>query len=204
MDALVRSAWLAHAGSGRAADAALDSLVSRYTEPPRRYHGLSHLERVVTDTLALLGQHPVPDPSAVVLAAYFHDAVYTPTSATNEADSATLARRVLAELGHSPDRIDEVARLVRATADHQADDPAAAVLLDADLAVLGAGPAAYETYVRGVRAEYAHVDEAGWRAGRPVVLRRLLALERIYRTTTFAAREPRARANLGAELSGLG
>ena len=48
------------------------------------------------------------------------------------------------------------------------------MLLDADLAVLGSEPAAYQAYVTGVRAEYGHVDDAAWATGRAAVLRGLL------------------------------
>ncbi len=78
------------------------------------------------------------------------------------------------------------------------------MLLDADLAVLGADPAAYAAYVSGVRHEYAHVDDGAWRVGRGRVLEGFLAAEAIYRTPT--ARdwwESHARANLAAELATL-
>jgi membrane glycosyltransferase len=80
-----------------------------------------------------------------------------------------------------------------------------AIVLDADLAILGADPAEYQAYVNGVRAEYAHVDAAGWRTGRAAVLRHFLGLTAIYRTPTMrVARERRAQANLTAELAALG
>ena len=126
---------------------------------------------------------PVSDLGAVLAAAFYHDAVYDPRATDNEDQSARLAVRVLGELGWSAARCDTVARLVRATAGHDADgDADCAVLLDADLAVLGAEPAAYQAYVTGVRAEYAHLDAAAWRTGRAAVLRDLLARRPLYAT----------------------
>ena len=90
-----------------------------------------------------------------------------------------------------------------ATAGHDADSPAAAVLLDADLAVLGAGEDDYRTYVDGVRAEYDFVDDLTWRAGRSAVLQSFLDRKRIYATTVMATREEQARHNLGTELAAL-
>ena len=98
-------------------------------------------------------------------AAFFHDAVYDPTAHDNEEQSARLAERVLAGLGWSPARCAPVGALVRATATHEAADDDAAVLLDADLAVLGSDAGGVPAYVTGVRAEYAHLDEASWRPG---------------------------------------
>ena len=128
---------------------------------------------------------------------------------TNEAESAALAVRALGPLGWAPAQLGRVAWLIEGTAGHDpavaADAPDAAVLFDADLAILGSSPAEYQAYVTGVRTEYAHVDDAGWRSGRAAVLRMFLDRERIYATATMrTARERRARANLAAELAGLG
>ena len=99
----------------------------------------------------------VADLGAVTMAAFFHDAVYDPRGGDNEEQSAALAERVLAELGWPAGR----ARPRRHPGPgHRSTTrpptiPTAAVLLDADLAVLGSEPAAYQAYVTGVRAEYA-------------------------------------------------
>ena len=209
VDPFVRSLWTAVAGSTRAATSTFDGLVARHLEPHRRYHGLGHLERVTVDVAELGRSLELADSPrrAALAAAFFHDAVYDPTSAGNEAASAEVAAADLAELGWRPDEVAEVRRLILATARHEAcdplDDPARAVLLDADLAVLGGPPAAYEAYVRGVRSEYAHVSDDVWRVGRPAVLRHFLDAARIYSTAPFEAREARARANLTAELRSL-
>ena len=96
----------------------------------------------------------------------YHDAIYDPRPDDNEALSAVLATNDLAEIGWSTERCAAVAAMVVATAGHLGD-PAVelrdtgngatetAMLLDADLAILGAEPGAYQAYVNGVRAEYA-------------------------------------------------
>ncbi len=148
-----------------------------------------------------------PDGHAVVLAAFFHDAVYDARASDNEAQSAALAGRVLGELGVDPARVADVERLVLSTAHLAAPappDPAAQILLDADLAILGAEPSVYDAYVNGVRHEYAHLDDQEWVAGRRAVLRSFLEREAIYLTAPMRQREARARANLTAELATLG
>ena len=78
------------------------------------------------------------------------------------------------------------------------------VLVDADLAVLGSDPAAYQAYVTGVRSEYGHVDDAAWRVGRGAVLRGLVGRTPLYATAAGRRRwEARARANVAAELATL-
>jgi predicted metal-dependent HD superfamily phosphohydrolase len=207
VEAELRAWWRADAGTGAAADTTFERLMARHREPHRRYHSIAHVRAVVGWCRELLTQVPVADPTAVCLAAWYHDAVYDPRAApgANEAASARLAQADLDALGHPASRRAEVARLIERTVGHALDDddPAGAVLVDADLAVLGAEPAAYRAYVTGVRAEYAHVDDDDWRRGRGDVLRRLLALEPLYRCAPMRARETRARANLTAELAAL-
>ena len=83
-------------------------------------------------------------------------------------------------------------------------DADTAVLLDADLAVLGSDPASYQAYVAGVRSEYAHVSADDWRTGRTQVLRSFLDRPALFATPTGRARwEARARANLAAEVASL-
>jgi predicted metal-dependent HD superfamily phosphohydrolase len=97
----------------------------------------------------------------------------------------------------------EVVRLVRLTADHEVADGDAdgAVLADADLAVLAADPERYAAYASGVRAEYAHVGDAEFAAGRSAVLRRLLERPSLYGTSSARTRwEARARHNMETEL----
>lgn len=199
----LRRVW--HRVIGRRHDEAFESLMARHREPHRRYHTATHVMWVCRHVDRLAAVEPVADLDAVLTAALFHDAVYDPTSTRNEADSAVLATQRLADAGWSDDRVGAVARLIEATAGH-ADpvDVDTAVLLDADLAILGASPSEYLAYVAGVRFEYGHVPDEAWRPGRARVLQSFLDRPRLYATTTMHdEREHRARANLGAELSGL-
>ena len=217
MEELLRAQWQAAVGPGRdgtsLAGDHFERLLARYREPHRRYHTVTHLAAVLSAAEDLMAQIVVSDHEAVRLALFFHDAVYDPRSDTNEADSAVLARAVLSELDVPAARVNAVAALVMATRhqtslaasdpDGEPEDGDAAVVLDADLAVLAAEPSRYEAYARGVRAEYTQVDDAGWRAGRAAVLRAFLDRPAIYLTAPMRSQEHRARANLAAELSGL-
>ncbi|MEV4439258.1 hypothetical protein AB0K09_09575 [Streptomyces sp. NPDC049577] len=178
-----------------------EDLLGRWAEPQRRYHTLDHLAAVLghIDTLAAHAD----DADTVRLAAWFHDAVYRPDRSENEERSAHLAERALPELGVSPARTAQVARLVRLTAGH---DPAAGdrdgeVLCDADLAVLGGTPQEYAVYAAAVREEYGFVPDAAFRDGRAAVLRQLLEQPRLFRTPQGYDRwELTARRNMTTEL----
>ncbi|MDP3968105.1 MAG: hypothetical protein Q8Q02_07465 [Nocardioides sp.] len=182
-----------------------DRLVAAYREPHRGYHDERHLAEVLAHLDLLLEVHPVHDPLAVRLAAWFHDAVYAGRAGEDEEASAQWAETTLAELVPDETRA-EVARLVRLTASHDPapDDLPGAVLSDADLAVLAADPERYADYRRGVRHEYAAVPADLFSAGRSAVLESLLAAPALFRTATGRARwEDRARANVAAELTAL-
>lgn len=201
----LRTAWQAAVGTAPAATAEFDDVIGRHREPHRRYHGVRHVTWVVRHVNELSAEVVVADPGAVTAAAFFHDAVYDPRGGDNEAQSAALASRVLGSLGWNEARCAAVEALIRATQGHEpTDDPDRAVLLDADLAVLGSDPSAYQAYVTGVRAEYAHLDAAGWRVGRAAVLDHLLARPALYSTAPGRRRwEARARANIASELAAL-
>jgi predicted metal-dependent HD superfamily phosphohydrolase len=179
------------------------ALIARWAEPHRQYHDLAHLTAVL-DAVHDLAGHAV-DLDAVRLAVWYHDAVYA-GAPDDEENSARLAEADLADLGLSAALIDETARLVRLTASHDPvhGDHNGETLCDADLAILAAGPDDYARYVESVRAEYAHITDETFRAGRADVLRGLLALPTLFRTPAGQDRwEAAARANVEAELRTL-
>ena len=194
-------AWSALAGDSPTSRTEWAALVAAWSEPHRRYHGLAHLAAV----LGLVGElaGAASDPDAVALAAWYHDIAYDPERNDNEQVSAARARAGLR--GLVPDElVDEVERLVLLTVGHSPEpgDANGAVLCDADLAVLAGPPDAYAAYASAVRAEYGHLSDEEFTAGRIAVLERLLALPRLYRLPAVTDEwTPRARANLTAELT---
>ena len=200
-------AWIALARRAGARDdvaGAGAALLGRWSEPHRAYHDLAHLDEVLHRIDLLAGEADQPD--LVRLGAWFHDAVYDPQATDSEERSAEVATVALADLGLAPDDVDEVARLVRLTATHAVapGDRNGAVLCDADLAVLASDPLRYQSYVEGVRREYAHLDDRTFARGRADVLRRLLDRPRLF-TTSYGRREweQPARDNVSAELRSL-
>jgi predicted metal-dependent HD superfamily phosphohydrolase len=194
-------AWARLVGDSPTSRTEWAAVIAAWSEPHRRYHDLSHLAAVLglVDVLA----PAAGDPDAVRLAAWYHDVVYDPRSPENEARSAGRARAGLRGLVDD-ERLAEVERLVLLTVDHDPgpDDADGAVLCDADLAVLAAPPDAYAGYASAVRAEYGHLSDADFTAGRIAVLERLLALPALYRLPENAQRwTATARANLTAELT---
>ncbi|WP_246142452.1 HD domain-containing protein [Nocardioides rubriscoriae] len=178
-----------------------DALLAAYADPERGYHDTTHLTEVLerVDELAAAGVRF--DHLPVRLAAWFHDAVYDGERDAEER-SATWAEQALAGLVDDA-VVAEVARLVRLTETHRPDDDDAngCALSDADLGILAAPAGRYAAYVTAVRAEYDHLDDETFTAGRRVVLQGLVAKPRLFHTDYALAHwEDAARANVAAEL----
>lgn len=170
-----------------------DRLLAAYSSPSRGYHDVLHLAEV----LSRIGELGFASNTDVVLAAWFHDAVY---------DGAPDAEERSAQLALREGGSEEVARLVRLTATHTPapGDVRGEVLCDADLAILAAPPERYAAYTEGVRREYSHLDDASFAAGRAAILEALLARPALFHTAHARAEwEPAARANVTAELERL-
>lgn len=186
-------------------------LVERWGEAHRHYHDRSHLLAVL-EALDELGSDIGSDAlgpeqrDALVLAAWFHDAVYRGRPGQDERDSAALAHERLSAAGLPARVVAEVARLILLTLDHQTgpEDLTGAFLIDADLAVLGADPGGYAAYAAGVRREYAHVPGDRFAAARLGVLEGLWRQQPLFRTLAAQRRwGARAARNLETEIARL-
>jgi predicted metal-dependent HD superfamily phosphohydrolase len=176
-------------------------LAARYSEPGRHYHTLEHIEALL-DFLQTSNVSCKPNP-ALFLAVWFHDAIYDTHFADNEEQSAAHARTVLAALPCPETLLAETERLILLTKTHQAapDDSTGQLLLDADLAILGASLDVYDRYARAIRQEYAWVPEERYRVGRAAVLASFLHRPRLYHTEAlFVRAEQQARANVQREM----
>jgi predicted metal-dependent HD superfamily phosphohydrolase len=193
--------------SALAQSAAVDA-ERRYGAPTRGYHGTAHVLSVLRDIADLAPYVGLNawDHACVEAAACAHDVVYEAVPDQDERRSAAWARTALLAAGVGPLAADRVHGLVLATSSHEAPDgdDAAAVLLDADLAILGSPPTRYAAYVAAVRAEYHQLDDAQWASGRTAVLRSLVQRRILFHTARGRGRwELPARANMAVELAGL-
>ncbi len=181
-----------------------DALLAAYADPARGYHDVRHLAEVLArlDELAAAGASY--DRTPVLLAAWFHDAIYDGERDAEER-SAAWAEEALPDLLDAA-TVAEVARLVRLTESHRPDDGDAngCALSDADLGILAAPRSRYDEYAAAVRAEYSHLSDAVFTAGRADVLRDLVAKPRLFHTAYGLSEwEDPARRNVERELSVL-
>jgi len=187
-----------------AADEGLyNRLMACWNEGHRCYHTLQHLRECLVLFDDVRGE--ARRPGEIELALWFHDAFYDPKRTDNEERSAQWASASVLQAGLPPDVADRVHALVMATRHEAVPEGAdARLLVDVDLAILGADPKRFDQSDRQIRAEYAHVPEDQFREGRRRVLSGFLARPRLYSTEYFhAALEARARANLKRALERL-
>ena len=183
--------------------ACVAELLARYGEAHRAYHNAAHVAAMLATAETVRGL--ASDFAAVEMAICFHDVIYDPRAKDNEAQSAAVARRWLTQMGWEEGRMAAVESLIMATQHHQPQTADAQIVVDADLAILGAEPAAYDVYAQAIRREYSWVAEEAYRHGRAQVLQQFLARPYIYHTAPLRAQyETAARANLEREIGELG
>jgi len=180
-----------------------EQLLRAWNEPQRHYHTLQHLTECLTlfDTLRAHAEQPAD----IELALWFHDSIYDVQGHDNEARSAHWAVQALAAGGVDAACCQRVHDLIMATC-HTAlpASPDQALLVDIDLAILGAPAARFAQYTRQISAEYAWVPPEVYAVKRRAVLQGFIDREQIYTTPAVAqCLEQRARDNLAKAISSL-
>ena len=197
-------ALLDRLGAKRAVEPVFAGLRKRYAESHRAYHTYAHVQAC----LALFDEarHLAAHPDEVEAALWLHDVVYDPRAVDNEEQSARWADHHLGEAGDPGERILAIGELILVTRhDGVPSSVDAQLVVDIDLAILGAEQEAFDLYERQIRLEYDWVARETFCRRRAAVLTQFLERERIYQTAFFRERyEAQARANLARSLSRLG
>ena len=177
------------------------ALFNAYAQGHRVYHNFQHIIACLEHFDQVREQ--LADPLAVELALWFHDVIYQPTSGHNEENSADYAAVCLQELNVPEvvqNRVRELILLTRHPSVPRNNDEA--LLLDIDLAILGAPRSLYAAYESWIRKEYRFIPGFLFRPARRKLLKQLLA-EPVYHSAYFANREAVARDNLHWALQSL-
>ncbi len=198
MDDLFANSWQrAWSGIGATRDDALrDAVLAAYAQPQRHYHSRQHLGECLQwfEQVQALARRP----HEIELALWFHDAIYEPKAGDNEARSADWAVRALTAAGVAAEAVQRVHGLVMATL-HSAVpvDDDERLLVDIDLAILGAGRERFDEYEQQIRREYAFVPGWLFKRKRRAILQGFLQREHLFGSDYFRQRlEQAARDNL--------
>lgn len=180
-----------------------DALHAAYSEKRRSYHTVDHIDAMLThfDGVKDIAERP----EELELAIWFHDAIYKPLSKTNELDSANWAQAFLASRGYGEAGIERVHNLIMATLHNgSVKSHDEQLIVDIDLAILGAPPAVYDQFERNVRKEYRLVPWFIYRKKRKGLLQSFLSNASIYNLDPFKEKyESTARYNIGRAIDML-
>lgn len=173
----------------------LDELRIMYEHPSRAYHNLDHIHNMLEKLTE--SERFAEYPHRIILAVWFHDAIYDPTRTDNEVKSAELwIRKMTPYLLEEPLKWGKMAIL--ATIDHFPNpDPDIQLLLDLDLASLGAPWEVFQENSEQIRQEYEHVSDDAFREDRKTFLEKMFKRPRLFGTKYwYNLLEERARDNL--------
>lgn len=180
-----------------------EKLQEAYSERHRHYHTAVHIE----SCLKLFSEYRTTavNPAEVECAIWFHDSIYNPMSSDNELKSADWAVRFLTKNACTDEQCDQVRKLIMATIhDAPTIDPDTQLLVDIDLAILGADEATYREFEINVRREYKWVPGPLFRRARRKILQSFLDRGSIYSTDPFRDKfESSARRNIDEVLRGI-
>jgi predicted metal-dependent HD superfamily phosphohydrolase len=206
LDSVGFAAWArvwAELGVEDASRATHQQLLQHYREPHRAYHTLQHLDECLQVRRRVNAACQAY--AEIDLALWFHDAIYQPRRRDNELRSAQWLDDVARDSGLGAEMRRRLYDLIMVTrhdgAPASADE---AVLVDTDLAILGASAERFAEYHQQVRHEYRHVPLFVYRRKRRQILEGFLARGRIYTSAPyFDAFEQQARVNLARAIDHL-
>lgn len=176
--------------------ATFEALRRAHAEAHRHYHTAAHIQATLRHLDGIIVQ--ANRPHEIELALWFHDAIYRPFSASNEADSALWAVRFMNQNQASEAAKLRVHDLIMATC-HQAPTQTndQAIMVDVDLSILGAPHDLFAQYEQWIRQEYRWVPQFLYRRKRKALLNGFLQQPSIYQTRHFQQLlETQARQNL--------
>src|SRR5271154_6045691 len=141
----------------------ISRLIPRYGEPHRRYHTWRHIAEVFDASERISSDKSLE----LTLAILFHDAVYNPLAKDNEELSADLLIDEGKRAGIGLDVLQDAVWLVLQTKHGKTftrthvhvNEDRAAILLDADLSILGSEPGIFDLYEDAIREEYSMVPD---------------------------------------------
>lgn len=184
-------------------DAQFQALEAAYAQKHRHYHCSTHIAECLRhlQSFATQAEHI----HEIELALWFHDAIYSPLAGDNERRSAEWATRFLHSQGTAADVIARVHALIMVTRHDSATQTRdESILVDVDLAILGAPPRAYQEFEDAVRREYRMVPGFIFRKRRTQILDSFLRRPAIYVNEPFRSnRQDQARTNLAAAINRL-
>lgn len=193
----------------------LNLIFTAYSEPHRKYHGVSHLSYCL-DMASSLKYNTEIDAGICSLALAYHDYVYNTCTLNNVKNSAYTAYLHLLSLrkdgamtsianevhnlimytdyfGRSPDKVEKL----KNKSNNTNTINNAQIVCDIDLSILGTDEEQFNRYEAGIRKEYDTIDDYSYNSARILALKQMLDFPQLFFTDTFYEKyEKKARENI--------
>jgi predicted metal-dependent HD superfamily phosphohydrolase len=182
----------------------LEEVISKYSEPHRSYHNLSHVYSLLM--MAEEYYDFIENPILFELSIWFHDLIYDPSRNDNEEKSAERALELLSPF-LADSFLENLKQMILSTIEHAPilKDQDNELFLDLDMSVLATEPTIYNQYTAAIRKEFSIFSDELYQAGRKSVLEKFMAGDQIFLTDFFKENfEKQVVDNIQNELSSLG
>ena len=169
-----------------------------YSGKHRAYHTIQHVSECLEKLDWARSKGYSENLPQIEMALWYHDAVYNPRSKNNECDSADLCRKFLNQAGVNTRQLEAIYKIIMVT-QHTSipGTPSEQLVVDIDLAILGADEKRFAEYEAQIRQEYNWVPWFLYKKKRREVLQSFLQRQRIFSTNIFyEAYEEQARSNI--------
>lgn len=182
-------------------------IITAYSEPHRAYHTLQHLSECLSQLDWMLHNETIIssalNPAQLEFALWYHDIIYQTHRSNNELKSAQSAANFLGQQQADKEVAKQIYSLIIATCHNQETIDEAPIdnnqylIIDIDLAILGANAKQFDEYEQQIRNEYQRVPLTLYKLKRKQVLKSFLKKPRIYHSPLFyEAYESQARKNM--------
>jgi predicted metal-dependent HD superfamily phosphohydrolase len=198
--------WHSRMGAAGCPQQIFRHIETLYASPGRFYHTLNdHVAWCVEKLWEVSSPETNPHHNSLEFALLLHDAIMDFSADDNEVRSAEEAIRLCSMMHLTENFSREAHTLILTTKNHQSDTPEKALLLDLDLAILGAESSRYAWYESAIAKEYTFVPRELFVRGRKNILKSFLEQNSIFATRLFREHyETRARENLRKAINHLG
>lgn len=140
----------------------IEAILERWREPHRKYHGISHLEDLLSQIERRRSEFSEEEFEMLSIAALFHDAIYDPTSSMNEEESAQLL------LGFSDGRkeVMDICQMIMETKSHMGSSQISEKFCQMDMDIVNRNLDDLLAWEEGIRYEYSIFPKEEYKSGR--------------------------------------
>lgn len=189
--------WINVFGTSKLSKSTYVEVIDAHESKGRFYHTSAHIEDILVKLEKLKALRP-----STIIAAFYHDYVYSSLRNDNEERSAQICVRDLQLLKVSKCISEESEKIILCTKNHSSENNLVSLFLDIDMSIIGSDNETYDKYIENVRNEYSIYPDFLYNKGRKKFLLSLLKRDSIFITSGAQDKwEKQSLVNIKKELS---